>query len=121
MGREALSHVLLEHVFQRELQLPWGIRDAGYRSVSRGIDVGIARTRKVGQVGDVERLEAELQIPILPNGRVLDQCGVQILKVGTAHITDRPGNISERKRGRLGKCGGVEPLRDFLVPETPAR
>ena len=87
MGREALSHVLLEHVFQRELQLPWGIRDAGYRSVSRGIDVGIARTRKVGQVGDVERLEAELELRPFCDVEFLEERHIDFLVVrGVASV-----------------------------------
>jgi hypothetical protein len=81
MGREVLSQQFLEHVLQGKLQLSWGVRDAGYLAVSGGIDVGIARAREVRQVGDVERLEAELKFRTFRDVEFLEERRINFLVV----------------------------------------
>ena len=86
MGREVVSQRLLEHVFQCKLQLSWGVRDAGYLSVSGGIDIG-TRTREVGQVGDVESLETELEFRPFRDVEFLEERHIYFLEViGVASV-----------------------------------
>src|SRR6185312_1746734 len=85
-GAQMLELRLLKQIFQGELQLPWAVRDAGYLSVGRDIDVRI-RTRKVRQVRNIERLEAELELGPLGDIELLEERRIYLLQVtGVANV-----------------------------------
>lgn len=85
------------------------IRCSGRNGAERATTQDPIRLAERRGVGQIENFGAELQIRLLPQSRVFDECDVGIPVVGTAHGI--AGCVTKRKLRRDLKCSGVEPFR----------
>src|SRR5437868_5180098 len=108
--------VTSEVELRRNLNKPGRRRGLDF-SERRAHDVAVdgARAVELRMVEDVERLEAQLEVPLLIEGHAFDEREIEVLDAGT--VEKAPWRVAELAERRQAEAVGVErrPLRRIVI------
>ena len=122
--QDSITLPVLEDGLQNELILARyvvgiGSRDGTEGSVAKGlVSAVVVRDVEVRRVGDVERLDPELDVQTLRGGKVFEERQVDVPEVGSNQRVAL--RVADRSQGLRREGGRVEELVNGLVAHTGA-